>query len=339
MEWVTANLHVLLKINHTEYSCRLQGFPTIPRFAVSLSNVVCLFTSINTGEQQPKSHVCKVYKRNLFNGKDVWWCLFQRIPGIIHETDTKNQVMFMVSITFPNLVIIETPQHFALFKLIKRTNLDIKDTACLHEVHMLQHQTSCPTTKSTQNTIVNTPKANISPLLEGKYGKLTTRSTRRHYKANEDIRCFETENVWALRQYPKLRSKTRLAAEKWWEMHFGRNNEREKWIEDYVDTDTVVAWKHVEDVETVIKQEHEDMRNAETLELTTRKLKKTFEEILNDIRNAQNDLASSNDENDGEDEEDDDEHTELGKLCKDDEPCWVMGTISKTVQQCMESFQ
>jgi len=32
--------------------------------------------------------------RTLFEGTDVWWCLSQIIPGILHETDTNNQVMW-----------------------------------------------------------------------------------------------------------------------------------------------------------------------------------------------------------------------------------------------------
>jgi hypothetical protein len=43
---------------------------------------------------------------------------------------------------------------FGLFKMSKRTNLDIKDAACLHIVHILQHPSSRPT-KSMQTTIVN----------------------------------------------------------------------------------------------------------------------------------------------------------------------------------------
>jgi len=54
------------------------------------------------------------------------------------------------------------------------------------------------------------------------------------------------------------------------------------------------------------------------------------------IGDSLSDLASSNDGDDGEDE---DEETELGKLSEGDEPCWVMGKISKTVQQRMESFR
>jgi len=61
--------------------------------------------------------------------------------------------------------------------------------------------------------------------------------------------------------------------------------------------------------------------------------------MLNAIRDSLSDLASSDDEHDGEDEEDDEEDTELGKLSDDDEPGWVMGTITKTVQHRMESFR
>jgi hypothetical protein len=49
------------------------------------------------------------------------------------------------------------------------------------------------------------------------------------------------------------------------------------------------------------------------------------------------DLASSDDGEHGEDE--DDEATVQGMLSYDDEPSWVMGTITKAVQQPMESFQ
>jgi len=60
----------------------------------------------------------------------------------------------------------------------------------------------------------------------------------------------------------------------------------------------------------------------------------TFEEMLDAIRDSLSDLSSSDDEEDGEDDED----TEQGKLSEHDEPGWVMGTISKMVQQSMEIF-
>jgi len=45
------------------------------------------------------------------------------------------------------------------------------------------------------------------------------------------------------------------------------------------------------------------------------------------------DLASSTDGEDGEHENT--EETDQGKLSEDDEPGWVMGTITKTIQQLM----
>jgi len=77
--------------------------------------------------------------------------------------------------------------------------------------------------------------------------------------------------------------------------------------------------------------------HAELAGLTSRKPEKTFEEMLIAIGDSLSDLASSDDGEDGEDE--DDEETEKVKLSEDDEPSWVMGTITKTVQQCMERFR
>jgi len=63
----------------------------------------------------------------------------------------------------------------------------------------------------------------------------------------------------------------------------------------------------------------------------------TFEEMLVAVWDSLSDLASSDDGEDWEDE--DDEETKQGNLSEDDEPGWVMGTITKTVQQRMERFR
>jgi len=55
MEWVTANMQILLKTKPKVYSCRLHGVLTVPRCAVSVSDVACLFTGLHCGEQQLKS--------------------------------------------------------------------------------------------------------------------------------------------------------------------------------------------------------------------------------------------------------------------------------------------
>ena len=81
------------------------------------------------------------------------------------------------------------------------------------------------------------------------------------------------------------------------------------------------------------------MVNVEKGQSTTTNPEISFEEMLNAIGDSLSDLASSKDEEDGEDEDDDEEDTGHGKLSDDDEPGWVMGTISKTVQHLIESFR
>jgi len=125
-------------------------------------------------------------------------------------------------------------------------------------------------------------------------------------------------------------------AEKQQETHFLSNDEKEKCIEDYVERETAVARTRVEDAEATVQQEQEDMLDAEIEGLTTREPEKTIQEILVAIGDSLSDVASSDD---GEDMEDAvEEETEQGKLSEDDEPGWVMGTITKTVQQHMERF-
>jgi len=95
-------------------------------------------------------------------------------------------------------------------------------------VHILQHPTSRPTTRSTHDTIVNAPKNNISPLPAGKYGKSTKQSTRRRHQANEGKSGMVAGRVRAVGALRSLRSKRKLAAEKRQEMHFLSNEEKQK---------------------------------------------------------------------------------------------------------------
>jgi len=218
----------------------------------------------------------------------------------------------------------------------KRTNIDIDDATCLHIVHNLQHPTSRPTTNSTQTIIANATKKNLSPFPAGRYGKSSKRSTQRRHHANEGKSGLVAERVRALPALRSLRSKKKLPAEKRRETHFLSNGEKEKWIEDYVERETAGARKRVEGAEAAVQQEQDDMMHAEIAGLTYREPDKTFEEMLLAIGVSLSDLASSDNREDGED--DDDEETEQGKLSKDDEPGWVMGTITNTVQQRMERF-
>jgi hypothetical protein len=223
-----------------------------------------------------------------------------------------------------------------LFKMSKRTNFDIKDAACLHIVHNLQHPTSRLTTQSTQTTMVNAPKKIFSPLPACRNGKSRKRSTQRRHQANDGKRGFESERVRALGALRSFRSKKKLAAEKRRKTHFLSNKETEKWIADFVERETAGARKRVEDAEPAVQQVQDNMTHAELAGLTSRMPEKMFQEMLVAIGDSLSNLASSDDGEEAEDE--DDEETEQGKLSEDDEPGWVMGTITKTVQQRMERF-
>jgi len=79
------------------------------------------------------------------------------------------------------------------------------------------------------------------------------------------------------------------------------------------------------------------MKHAKIVGLMSSEPEKTFEEMLVAIGDSLSDLASSDGGEDGEDEND--EETEQGNFSKDAKPSWVMGTITKTVQQRMERFR
>ena len=149
---------------------------------------------------------------------------------------------------------------------------------------------------------------------------------------------MEAEQVEALGVLHSLRSKKKLSAQKRQETHFQGNKGKETWIEGYADRETAVGRQRVQDTEIVIMQHQEHIINVEKPRSTITKPETTFEEVLNATWDSWSNLASSNVEEEGEDEDDDEEDTEVDKQTKDDEPGWVMGTMSKTVQQPVESF-
>lgn len=55
----------------------------------------------------------------------------------------------------------------------------------------------------------------------------------------------------------------KYAAEKQRDLNIWSNNQEEKLIQGYVDRETTVARERVEATETAIKQDQEDMKNAE----------------------------------------------------------------------------
>jgi hypothetical protein len=52
----------------------------------------------------------------------------------------------------------QSTHRFYYVQVVEMYNLDIKDSACLHVVHSLQHPISHPTTRTTQDKMGNAPK-------------------------------------------------------------------------------------------------------------------------------------------------------------------------------------
>jgi hypothetical protein len=123
-----------------------------------------------------------------------------------------------------------------------------------------------------------------------------------------------------------LGSKKKLAEEKRRVTYFLSNEMKEQWIKGYVGRETAGARKRVEDAEAAVQQEQDDMTNAEIMGLMSRMPEKSSEEMPVSIVDSLSDLACSDSGEDGENE--DDEGTVQGKLSKDDEPGWVIGTIT-----------
>jgi hypothetical protein len=101
--------------------------------------------------------------------------------------------------------------------------------------------------------------------------------------------------------------------------------------------ETARTRQRVEAAEAAIKLEQEGMETTEHWGLTTREPEKSFHEMMVAIGDSLSDIVRSDDGEDGEDEND--EETEQGNLSEDEEPSWVKGTISKTVQHRMERFR
>jgi K+/H+ antiporter YhaU regulatory subunit KhtT len=124
--------------------------------------------------------------------------------------------------------------------------------------------------------MVNAPKMYFSPLLAGRYSKLTKRSTQQCHQVNDGKSGLEAERVQAFGVLRSLKSKKKLVAENRRKTQFLSNEEKEKWIEHYVERETAVARKQVEETEAAVQQEQDDMTQAEIAGLTSREPKMTF---------------------------------------------------------------
>ena len=93
--------------------------------------------------------------------------------------------------------------------------------------------------------MVNAPNKNLSPLLAGQCGKSTKLSTRQPHHLNEGKSGLEAERILALGALRSLQSEKELSQQTRQETHFSSTEEKEKWMENYVERETPVARKRV----------------------------------------------------------------------------------------------
>jgi len=119
--------------------------------------------------------------------------------------------------------------------------------------------------------MVNFPKMDLSPDPAGHYGKWTMKSTLQRHQVNKGKSGWKAAKVRELGEFHSLRKKIMPSTEEQWEMHCSSNEEKEEWIEDYVDRETAVARNPVQDAETAIMQAQDHRRNIEKVRSKTTK--------------------------------------------------------------------
>jgi hypothetical protein len=98
--------------------------------------------------------------RKFFDCQEVWWCLTKDFAGIMHVRHVSCHVL-MYSWCYDYTRKAGYSTNCPFLKLFKTGKIDIQDSACPCVVCILQHPRSCPTARSTQDTMVNAPNINF----------------------------------------------------------------------------------------------------------------------------------------------------------------------------------
>jgi hypothetical protein len=77
----------------------------------------------------------------------------------------------------------------------KCTNLETKDAACLHILHILEYPTSRQTTNSTQSTVVNAPKGTF------RHFQLADMPNRLSGRLNDVIKGMKARAAWRQKEF------------------------------------------------------------------------------------------------------------------------------------------
>jgi hypothetical protein len=110
--------------------------------------------------------------------------------------------------------------------------------------------------------MVNAPKKNFLPCPAGRYGKSSELSTQQYHQANDGNSGWKEEIFPVLVALHSLGSKKIIVGKRRRETHFFSSEEKEKWIQHYVERETAGARKQFEDAEVEVQQEQKATKYA-----------------------------------------------------------------------------
>jgi hypothetical protein len=159
--------------------------------------------------------------------------------------------MWYSSLHYSNFIVGQNVV-IVLFKYIEHSNIAIKFESCLRIVRIMHHRASCTTILSTHCAMDTASNENVLLLLAEK-GSTSTMHRAGQYPPPNQCKCsLEAHTVWILRALCSLQFSKMIVAKARREMIFLSNQEKEKWIQHYVQRKTAMARKGVKDTETAI---------------------------------------------------------------------------------------
>jgi hypothetical protein len=182
---------------------------------------------------------------------------------------------------------------------------------------------------------------NLSALPAGKHGKSKKRATKQRHKSNQGKTGFEAERVRALGALRVLRARKRKAAEDMAENKRELSEEeKQKWIDDYVHSETAKARERLAKAEEAVQEE----MATDIGGLASLKRKQIFDEMLKAIGESIDDVVASDEDEDEDDDDDDDEEGEGEEdddaiSGEEDEPGAAIGTLPKAIEVRLQGFR
>lgn len=192
--------------------------------------------------------------------------------------------------------------------------------------------------------MVDSSKKNYSPLPAGKYGRSDNPATVKRHRTNAGKSGIESERIRAHNNLRALKCKKRKKAEGSEEIRDMDSDQRDKWIEDYVERETAAARKRAEEADLAWALEKERLASVSAVDQhpETAESARSFNQMLEDIGESIDDVATSGEEDEDNEDDDDDEEDEEdieGESDEEEGSGWVPDIVQKSAQRRIDAFR